>query len=292
MAPSTPLLVMVLMGCTSEVVYADTPKTVESYEALMSECAPAGFDPAFYWAEGGEWSGEEVSEECARIAGGSIGLDWESFDDQPHQFVRPSTRVERLILGVLMMIGTGGRTATEVFGGEAPPALVETMDMVTEHAGLSASADAGELWYAFLYLAVDKTMYDPTLTPDTGALMFFNNGVVRVGDIGGDYADSAYWWGDPTGIDYAGYLAHEASHEWLPPHVECAGDSRRICDEDSGGANGAEAWWRFNWQLGAAGVIAESNCERAAGLIDAACEKVISAGDFGACLPELRPDCA
>lgn len=172
-----------------------------------------------------------VSERCAEALGDAIGLDWDSFGDEPHAFVEVTTSAELVVGGVAVLVAYGN--ALEV--AEHAP-LADELDQVRSELGGEGGALPEEVWFAFVQKWVTVVRFSPGL--DKTMTRSPDDGVVSVAEL------------DELGIgpvSVALALIHESSHGFLPNHVPCSPTSEYTCDDDPTGAYGAGVIWGYNW---------------------------------------------
>ena len=273
-----------LLGCPSEIAVAtDKWKFDSDPQQLRDACTSEALDAAFLWLIETARGPGYVSEECARLVGGIVGLDWDSFNDEPHDFSGPVTAQEHVVAGVLVAVGDSGLPVAEGLSEDAPAKLVELALDAAQRAGWGESAEPGNFWQALLADEIEGLVYDPTLTPEYDSAAWFDDGTVWLGDIDGQPNDGVWMVGDPDALDYAGLLFHEAAHGVYGPHTQCDQLPDEQCDDDRDGAFGAEGWWYHTWIAAHQSALLEATVGRAETLRRRACDRINDDADYLAC---------
>lgn len=204
------------------------------YETLMSVCGYEPDVPTSGYLMGRD--GYAVGSDCIEAVGRHYCVDWKSFGEEPEAFVEPVTYEENIVAALLSVVGTTAGSLEQQQLMYAPVTMQEYV------AGLSEEIGFGEMMFAFTTDAIDTIRYGPEME----AMGFYNNGLVRLGDLGiGDESNIIV----PPGFTDAPLvsliLVHEAAHDLYPGHEGCGQDPD--CDPDIEGAYGLSAWWAGIW---------------------------------------------
>ena len=177
-----------------------------------------------------------VSEDCAWVLGRALQLDWVDFDAAPAAFDTPTTTVELVLAGALVLFAPDAPPVStrDVYG--LPSELSLELDDQIDENDLDDETSQGALWYGLITDWSDDTSYDGE---EDEAIAYYSSGDVAMSELGDD---------DYGPVEVAGILWHEASHGFLHRHFYDPDNAwLRGYDEDIEGANGSQAWWLYNW---------------------------------------------
>lgn len=228
----SPLLLLACCATTSQPVEIPPP----SYDEVLDECGLRRGDAVV----GSDGTTIPVSEGCAWILGRALQLDWVAFDAEPAAFDQPSTVVELVLVGMLVLLAPDAPVVSAYDTHGLPSELAEELAHQVDIEDLAADETQGALWYALATDWIDSTRFDGD---EEDALAYYSDGDVAMTDL---YAEGY----GPVLV--AGALWHEASHGFLHHHVQDLGELFYGYDEDIQGANGAHAWWLYHWLQGRA----------------------------------------
>jgi hypothetical protein len=235
--------------------------------------------------------GSQVTAMCAEAVGDQIGLDWESFGEEPKGYDHPTTPAQLVVSGTLLIVAPSNATIASALSDGAPPRLRAQLSKTAAEEALSGGQDAGELYYSYLITAVSRVVFerDPA---DASVAASYQAGVVTVNN----------WTSDPYPTEGgfpihpfrgAAILFHEAGHSESPSeHVACVGhDGATLCDPDRDGAIGAAEWWRFQWFISNGGSLDFAGCGRLMDLFYRGCSYINDDPSYPACHSSLWESC-
>lgn len=282
LGPSTRILGLVLglqaTGCRPYTAKCERWE----YDELMSVCGYNPDDPMSGYLMGRD--GYAVGSDCIDAVGQHYCVDWKSFGEEPQAFVEPQTYGEHIVANLLSIVGTtAGPARTEQFeyAPESLQALVS--DLPTE-------VGFGQVMFSFTTAAIDTIRYGPGMD----AMGLYNNGLVRLGDLGiGDVHPNVIVADEYPPWPLVGLvLVHEAAHDLYPGHQGC--DLGVDCDPDIEGAYGLSAWWATSWLTATHKLVSYRTCQTLR--IDAyeyGCMRIGDFGDWPVCdlnFVECQPD--
>lgn len=228
---------LILAGCgatTSHPVEIPPP----SYDEVLDECGLRRGDAVV----GSDGTTIPVSEGCAWMLGRALQLDWVAFDAEPAAFDQPSTIVELVLAGMLVLLAPDAPVVSGYDTHGLPSELAEELAHQVDIEDLAEDETQGALWYALVTDWSDSTRFDG----DEGDALAYNSG--------GDVAMTDLYAEGYGPVAVAGVLWHEASHGFLHRHYWSETWPYGGYDEDIQGANGSQAWWLYHWLQGRAEV--------------------------------------
>lgn len=293
------LLVMpFIAGCEGNVFYdpadwaGDTGQTWPSYDDVRAACdlAPGetipsiwtywdGFDP---WGEEAQtdWSGlvtldRPLSAECAALAGEAVGLDWESFDSEPHDLDTIETAVDVVVTGLVQLVAADYGTVGDLAAQVGPDELLSQEYPDGLLAVYAADEPGGRMWYDFVSSRVDALVMEP----HCGMLVIMRAGGGTVRYCLNEHQTMSvtsflYYLAPPT---LGSVFVHEAAHRNGYPHNESNGD------DDCNGAYGAQARNLSRWLSVSGPAASEVANEVAVQVLTYTCEQIASIDADCAC---------
>lgn len=224
------LLALHSVACGGTRVVADLREAKVSYEDALAACgldAPVGYLPH---VDG--QANVEISELCAETLGVAIGMDWASFGSAPRAFGVPEDSAEMLIAAAWLLMATdlgpvdGGCAMLEegaefcakieYFHRPGDGVNQALFEIVGAYTTVTRSAGKSEVWKAY-----------------------YDDGVVT-------WSESIYlspYGSTPDAVAstvVASTMVHEASHGFLPSHIEDC-ELTTSCDADGLGTYGVSA---------------------------------------------------
>lgn len=223
-----------------------------------------------------------LSRECSSALGDRFAVDWDSFEESPHEIPVAATTAELVIGGFYSAAGPGNSTRAAILAPGCPSELGAILMGLADDASLSSDNEGGELWFLFLDQGVSSTRRDASLA----SLMRYDDGAVLIGDLAQEDDENPWTvgWSAPS---VASGLVHEAAHgSVLEYHVPCEESAAELeCDADPEGAYGVQAWWLYIW-LTTNGTAADLGvCVEMVELLDDVCDRILDHREFVPCQP-------
>lgn len=221
---------------------------------------------------------------CAVGVGDTFGIDWESFGEEPAAFDGAATSGQRVVVALLINIGTSGATVGEVLASPPGSRTGAELTRVAGDEGLEPGDPAGALWYGYIRAQTHRIVYAPLLS-DQGWTMAYDDGSVFVSDLNSVAGSTPEL--SVSALKAAGALVHEATHGLSGmTHVDCVAGTNEFpaCDVDADGPHGVNHWFGYTWfNAGAAVQLEESACWVAVGETLDSCSNIIDISEFPAC---------
>lgn len=232
-------------------------------------------------SDDGATSNIDVSSRCGDVVGAELGLDWSSFDSDPHSYSIAQTADEGVISAALTLLLPDMGAFAGVAESESLPAwlgaFAQTSDLEDDDPA------AAFFWETVL------DQVDTVRQTDSSDYLFryVQNGVVQVGSL--------ILSGEGTGanglseqpVELAAALVHEAGHGVAAGHVMCPfeidGELKQQCDETPDGTLGAQAWWLWTWLRRYSGEIEHVHCLVVQGELDLVCARILTVDEFTPC---------
>jgi len=242
------LLLLVLCGCSPMASYAPPDQgalSIPSYEDARDSCglAPDEYIPLVYrlpelfddgwkpeldsWA-GLAWMEHPIDEECARVLGVAIGMDWEAFGTEPHSFDSPSTTADLVISGMAQLLMGDFGTIQQVQDTLNPAELFaqEYPDGIDQ--GRKPTDPLGAFLFEYVAERIERVV--PVPHAECDAVMAYTDEAVWYcldedwifdRQLAFDVRDAV----QVLPIALASTLVHEAGHRSGPPHVDYGTDA-------------------------------------------------------------------
>lgn len=215
-----------------------------------------------------------ISAECSESLGDAIGLDWVSFSDQPHGFEVAQTNSEFVIGGLFLLISSRMGTIGDISHNQSTPQLlVEELLSLQSTNDYNNGDSANIFWFGSVSDRIDKTIYSENL--NSLASYSDSKKTLSISNLSTEPTRG-------SAVETAGYIVHEASHGFMPDHVDCyLGDGR--CDSTPNGAYGLQAWWQNSWLKENHSSIPTPDCRAANDNILNMCESILDTDSYEPC---------
>ena len=281
------MILLFLSAC--QYITGDPPRTW-TYSEFLEVCSDV-----YYSGEeivSNDWWVRlpEITSECSAAVGEVIGMDWESFDEQPMDFSRTSSNAKFAVKGFLQLVAPNALVLTEETLSSAPELFAST---IRENAALlddPLSTDLGKHLFHYAQNAFHRTVLDLEIE----SAMAYNSGTLFFGDYAGENPEHFPWFSYEIS-PIAPVLVHEAAHsDYDFPHVECppgeyfGGNRGPHCDATKEGAYGVQTWWHYQLfeQLVEPNPM-EPLCDETVDALQLFCTVVLDVTDFAPCRPEV-----
>lgn len=277
------LVSSLLLACVAgspEPVVPDTSRPDRSDVLTACGLAPGESIPSVWswwdeyepWGEPTTWTGlaemdRPLTEECAAVLGDSVGLDWDSFGEEPSGFDTPTTTGHLVVAGLLQLAAGDFGSLGDLRSSLSPTELLAIDDLEGD-----ATDPAAEALFAYVQAHVTSVAWQPD---SLSCALWYDDGRVYVclDELAFTTSD---WWntaGFPP-VLAAGFV-HEAGHDDGPLHVD--GE-----DADCNGTYGATARVLDAWITWSAPVARPLDVETVAYGLEATCSHI---GTYDAACP-------
>ena len=281
------MILLLLSAC--QYITGDPPRTW-TYGEFLEVCSDV-YDSGEEIVSNDWWVRlPEITSECSAAAGEVIGMDWESFDEQPMDFSRGTSNAKWAIRGFLKLVTPNAMALTEEALNAAPELFASTIVENTTLLEDPLSTDLGEHLFYYAQNAFQRTVMEL----DIERSMAYNNGTLLVGDYVGEKPGNIPLL-QSTIDPVPSTLVHEAAHsDYDTPHVECpageyfSGDRGPNCDATKEGAYGVDTWWHHQiFEQFVEPNPMEPLCEETLDSLQFLCTVVLDVTDFAPCRPEV-----
>lgn len=284
-----PLVAAGLLGCREPAdLYVDI---VGDYWSIRADCGlteaswPASSDAHYETIY-------PIDEICAEALGSEIGLDWDDFGAEPHDFEIAMTSDEGVIAALFTLIAPDLGTVADLHDNPAVPDPIQ--DELALQMGYGTITDADPSGAYFWYFVTHRISSIVDSSEVGRVVLWYDLGTVHIGymQVGGDEASGglSLW-----PVEFAAALMHEAAHWSEPDHIQCPeslgrGDDYHECDEDWHNAYGVQAAWLDTWIRHNASADPLLNCLNTDTALERACDRINDQTGFTPCLEPAQCD--
>jgi len=268
------------VSCLTIFVFFGGCKKVErpSYLDLQEVCELKGAGQPLIDTQGTL----EVSAACSEAVGNLVGIQWDSFGEEPSSFQEPDTLAQSIVGGVLLLISYNGVSVESTLGAEAPLLLFEYLSSIKNDQNLSSGDDVGRLLYFHLLETVDRIEYNPDASLDA----YYGNKTITIGPREYSEDDVVIRPDDYPPLPFleaSTIVIHESAHYLYKKHIDCTLSDKVNCDYTREGPHGVAAWWGYLWILHNQEYVDYPTCRDEANFIYYSCGSILSDSEWLPC---------
>lgn len=220
-----------------------------------------------------------IDRRCARSLGRAFGLDWSSFDTEPHDFEVAENDVEVVVAGLYTLISAPTLDWSTI--RDQSEGSGDLMALIDEEGGDSAH----ERWYRYATARISR-IHAAGVDEDGASMSMGGLGILSVHDLG--------WDDGVNGLaplpHVVATLVHEARHTDGHPHISCPGGLTTVstvmstgCDADPTGAFGAGSVWASQYFWANHEQLGPEDWVTAVDAMSASCARIVDHHDFYPC---------